>query len=179
MSMNRTTEPCNPYVTHVSPRCQTHRPYVDVISYAARKAGVRRLVTVALDGRIPCNLEVLPRVDAAGNLMCFVINHDDTDATCQVTVDPEHLAVPAMKGARAWDLLHEKLIEDGTDGRFALHVPAGQVAVFLLGRPEALAPIQAAQKRLNAMDLSVPKYFLDRPELNAPEYNTPIPPIGK
>ena len=179
MSMNRTTEPCNPYVTEVSPSCEPHRPYVDVISYAARKAGVRRLVTVERGGAVPCNLEVLARADEAGNLMVFVINHDDTEATCRVTVAPEHLSRPALKGAQAWNLLAGKLIEAATDGRFDLHVPAWKPAVFLIGRADALAPVKSAQAKLSAMDLSVPPYFLDRPELNQDEYNTPIPPIGK
>ena len=179
MSMNRTTEPCNPYVTHVSPQYETHRPYVDVIAYAVRKAGVRRVVTARLDGRVPCNLEVLPRSDKAGNLMVFLINHDATDATYRVTVDAAYLEKHRLAGAEAWDLLGERLIEAGTDGQFDLHVPPWRPAAFLIGRARALAPVKAAQKRLGAMDLSVPKYFLDRPELNTPEYNTPIPPIDK
>ena len=175
MSLNRPTEPCNPYVTEAPASYETHRPYVDVISYAARRAGVRRLVTVRRTGRVPCNLEVLPRADEAGNLMVFVINHDATDATCQVTVDPAHLKRPALRAAEAWDLLGQKRIEKDTDGRFDLAVPPWKVAVFLIGPPDALAPIKAAQRRLAAMDLSVPQYFLDRPPLNQAEWNTPIP----
>ena len=178
MSMNRTTEPCNPYVTRVPAKYEAHRPYVEAVSYAARKARVRRLVTVRQGGRIPCNLEVLPRTDGEGNLMCFVIDHDGTGGACDVTVDPAHLG-KLPRGAQVWDLLNEKLIEERTDGKFALTVPAWKVAVFLLGAPAALAPVKAAQAKLNAMDLSVPKYFLDRPALNEPEYNTPIPPIEK
>ena len=47
------------------------------------------------------------------------------------------------------------------------------------GEARALGPVKAAQARLSAMDLSVPKYFLDRPELSTPEYNTPVPPVGR
>lgn len=152
---------------------------MDIISYAARKAGIRRLVTVERGGAIPCNLEVLARADDAGSLMVFVINHDDTEATCQVTVAPEHLSRPGLRGAQAWNLLAGKLIEEETDGKFDLPVAAWKPAVFLVGRGEALAPVKAAQAKLNAMDLSVPRYFLDRPELNQDEYNTPIPAIGR
>ena len=175
MSMNRTTEPCNPYVTEVSDSYAPHKPYVDVIAYAAKKAGVKPLVTVTLGGRVPCNLEVLPRADADGTLMVFVINHDATDATYQVAVAPEHLTRPALKGAQAWDLLGARLIEDKTDGAFELKVEPWKVAVFMVGTEQALAPVKAAQARLNAMDLSVPEYFVKRPPLNEYEWNTPVP----
>jgi hypothetical protein len=89
MALSRMTEPCNPFVAVASPLYATHRPYVDAISYAARKAGIKRIVTVSLKGEVPCNLEVLPRADADGSLMVFVINHDATDAAYQVAVDPE------------------------------------------------------------------------------------------
>jgi hypothetical protein len=175
MSHNRTTEPCNPYVTEVPPGHKAHRPYVDIVSYAARKAGVRRPVTVARGGVVPCHLEVRARADEAGSLMVFVINHDAVSATYQVTVDPARIP----KGAEAWDLLRARRIEADTDGRFDLQLPAWQTAVLLVGAPQAHAAAKAAQAKLNAMDLSVPRYFRDRPHLNTPEYNTPIPPIGE
>ena len=179
MSMNRTTEPCNPYVTAVSPSYQTHRPYVDIIAYAARKAGVKRLVTVTRNGRIPCSLEVLPRVDERGTLMALVISHDASGADYQVTIDPAHLAAPGLQGAEAFDLLNERVIETATDGRFPLTVPPWKVAVFMVGTAQALAPVKKAQARLNALDLSVPKYFRDRPKLNEGEWHTRVPPIGE
>ena len=175
MSMNRTTEPCNPYITKVSDSYETHRPYVELISYAARKAGVKRLVTVSAGGKVPCNLEVLPRADEDGTLMVFVINHDATEGTYQVEIESEHLAKPGLKGAEAFDLLNEKLIESNTDGKFELSVPAWKVAVFAVGTGEALKTVKEAQKKLNAKDLSVPKYFIDRPELNTGEWSTPTP----
>jgi len=39
------------------------------LSRAADKAGVKRLATLTRDGKLPCNLEVLPRMDADGTLM--------------------------------------------------------------------------------------------------------------
>jgi len=173
MEMNRTTEPCNPYVTEAPDDYAPHKPYVDVIAYAARKAGVKRPVTVTLKGQTPYNLEVNARADAEGNLMVFVINHDKTDATYQVAVDPSR--VP--KAALAWNLLENKLIAKPTNGVFDLPVAPEKVAVFLICTETALKPVQAAQAELMAMDLSVPKYFLDHPEVNADGCNTLIPPM--
>jgi hypothetical protein len=51
------------------------------------------------------------------------------------------------------------------------------VAVFMLGTPDGLKPIQAAQAKLNKKDLSVPQYFADRPALNEYEWGTPVPAI--
>jgi hypothetical protein len=172
MSMNRTTEPCNPYVTHVNDDdWSSHAPYVNVIGYAARKAGVKRPVTVSLNGAVPCNLEVLARAAGDGTLMVFVINHDRTDAAYEVEVDPA--LIPA--GAQAWDMLGERVIEEKTDGRFDLKVEPWKVAVFMVGTPESLAPVKDAQAKLNKMDMSVPEYFQKRPELNEGEWGTPIP----
>jgi len=52
------------------------------------------------------------------------------------------------------------------------------VSVLMVGKPAELRPVKAAQARLNRKDMSVPKYFRDRPHLNEYEYGTPVPPIG-
>ena len=121
------------------------------------------------------NLEVLPRAAADGTLMVVVINHDKTEADYDVSIDAS--LMKALNGADAWDLLNDKRIETKTDGKFSLKVPSWGVSVFMLGQPAKLKPIQAAQRKLMAMDLSVPKYFLDRPKLNEYEWGTPVPPI--
>jgi len=171
MSAHRATEPCNPFPAEVPELYESHRPYAEALGYAARKAGVTRTVTLTQGDKLPMNLEVLPRVDEKGTMMVVVINHDKTQATYQATVAPER--IPA--GAEAWSMLDEKVIEADTDGKFALAVPAWGVSVFMVGTPAALKPIKAAQKELNAKDMSVPKYFLDRPELNKGEWGTPVP----
>ena len=136
---------------------------------------MQRPVILRHEGRLPLNLEVLPRVDANGTLMVIVVNHDATRATYQVAVDDSLLA--KLAGGEAWDMLTEKTIESDTDGKFDLAVPAGGVSVFMLGTPTHLAPIKAAQARLHKKDMSVPPYFRDRPHLNQGEWNTPVPPI--
>ncbi len=175
LSLSRPTEPCNPYPVEVSPKYATHKPYVDLLAYAARKAGVRPLVRITLGRETPYNLEVLPRVDAEGNMMVIVVNHDDTDAVYDVQIDPRYVAQKLPKKSTAWNALEGKLIERKTDGRFKLAVPPFRPAVFFVGSQEVLEPIQKAQASLAAMDLSVPQYFLDRPELNEPLWDTPIP----
>jgi len=126
--------------------------------------------------RLPLNLEVLPRVDEKGTLMVIVINHDKTEATYQASIDASLLA--KLDGAEVWDMLHEKTLEPQTDGKFDISVPAWGVSVFMVGKPAELRPVKAAQARLNRKDMSVPKYFRERPHLNEYEYNTPVPPIG-
>ena len=177
MEAHRGTEPCNPFPSEIPERYEAFRPYSEALGYAARKAGVTRPVTLTQGDKLPMNLEVLPRVDAQGTMMVVVVNHDSAKATYDVTVDASYLA--ELKGAEAWDMLNEKVIEANTDGRFGLAVPAWGVSVFMLGAPKALAPIKAAQAKLNRKDMSVPKYFLDQPHLNQGEWGTAVPPIGK
>ena len=119
------------------------------------------------------NLEVLPRRDGQGTLMTVVINHDKTAAEYDVAVDPAMV----VKGATAWEMLTETEIEKDTDGRFKLEVPAWGVRVFMIGTPDALKPIREAQAKLNKRDMSVPKYFVDRPELNTYESHMRVPPM--
>jgi hypothetical protein len=173
MSMHQTTEPCNPYITEIAASYEERRPYVEVLGYAARKAGVLRPVSLLQSGKVPLNLEVLPRLDAQRTLMVVVINHDQTEATYQVAIDQSLLAKSPK--SEAWDMLREKSLENNTDGQFDLAVPAWGVSVFMVGAPAALKPIKALQTELNKKDLSVPKYFRDRPQLNEGEYNTPVP----
>jgi hypothetical protein len=123
------------------------------------------------------NLEVLPRVGHHGTLMAIVISHDKTEAEYDVTVDDSVMG--KLNAAEAWNMLDEKTIEQDTDGQFKLKVPSWGVAVFMVGTPKALAPIKAAQARLNKKDLSVPDYFVKRPHLNEYEWGTPVPPIGE
>jgi len=175
MEAHRGTEPCNPFPSEIPEFYEAFRPYVEALGYAARKAGVTRPVALTLDGRLPMNLEVLPRVAADGTLMVVVISHDKTEADYDVAIDAS--LMKSLDGADAWDLLNDKTIETKTDGKFALKVPSWGVSVFMLGQPAKLKPIQAAQKKLMAMDLSVPKYFLDRPKLNEYEWGTPVPAI--
>jgi len=158
ISAHRATEPCNPFPSKIPERYESHRPYAEAVGYAARKAGVRRVVAARLEDRLPMNLEVLPRVDDRGTLMVIVINHDRTDATYNVSVDPAYV----HQNAEAWDLLAEKTIETNTDGKFRRAVAPWGVSVFMLGNPEDLAPIKTAQAKLNRMDMGVPRYFLDR-----------------
>lgn len=176
MSMHRATEPCNPFPTEIAETYESRRPYVEALGYAARKANVTRPVTLMQGDRLPLNLEVLPRVDGKGTLMVIVINHDKTEATYQVSIDESLLK--KLNGAEVWDMLHEKTLERQTDGRFDVPLPAWDVSVFMVGDPAELRPIKAAQVRLNRKDMSVPKYFRDRPHLNEYEYGTPVPPIG-
>jgi len=173
MSLSRTTDPCNPFLTETPTQYEPHRPYVELLAYLARKAGVRALVTLRLGEQIPCNLEVLPRVDEKGNLMVFVINHDATDAAYRVTIDPDYVTGRLPAKSAAFNLLRREPIEQETDGQFDLRVPPHRVAVFFAGSPSVLAPIEAAQEELDAMDLSVPKYFADRPELNQAPWGVP------
>jgi len=175
ISLSRTTEPCNPFLTKVSDDYKTHKPYVDLIAYLARRAGVRPLVQVTLKGEVPCNLEVLPRVDARGNMMVFVVNHDATDATYDVTVDSRYVKKKLPSRSTAWNLLRARLIEERTDGRFSLAVPPWRVAVLFVGSERVLKRVRVAQAALDAMDLSVPDYFRKRPELNQGLWHTPIP----
>ena len=175
LSLSRQTEPGNPYPNAVSSEYATHKPYVDIVSYVARKAGVKRIVGAYLDGAIPYNIEVLPRSDPEGNLMMIFINHDDTDAAYEVVINPDYVERQLPKGSIAWNVLEHEPIEAQTGGRFPLAVRPYRVAVCFVGSQEVLNPIKEAQAELAAMDLSVPQYFLDRPELNQALWDTPIP----
>jgi len=176
MSMHRMCEPCNPFVTELTESYESHKPYADTLAYAAEKAGVKRVAQLTRDGQCVYNLEVLPRVAADGTLMVVVINHDATDAEYDVAIDSDYVK-PKME---AWEMLTEKVIESATDGCFAWRVPAWGVSVFVLGQPEHLKPLKTAQAKLNKKDMSVPKYFADRPELNKREWGPDaIPAIGK
>lgn len=177
MSMSRTMEPCNPFLATVSNDYATHKGYVDLLAYAARRAGVHPLVTLRNKGEVPCNLEVLPRVDRKGNLLVVVANHDRTQTSYDVTVDPASLRSKSIApGAVAWDVLRAKALNQSAPGKFRLEVPAFRVAVFFLGSAEVLEPVKTAQARLDALDLGVPEYFQKHPELNKDPFNTPIPP---
>jgi hypothetical protein len=175
MEAHRGTEPCNPFPSEIPDTYEANRPYAEALGYAARKAGVTRPVTLTRDGKLPMNLEVLPRIGDNGAVMVVVVNHDKTDAEYDVTVE----AALVKEAALAWDLLSEKEIEKDSDGMFKLKVPAWGVSVFMVGAPDALKPIQAAQAKLNKKDMSVPKYFVDRPKLNEYEWGAPVPPIGE
>jgi len=175
MNMAAATEPCNPFPSEIPDSYEGNRPYAETLGHAARKAGVTRPVTLTLDGKLPMNLEVLPRVDDKGTLMAVVISHDKTGGEYDVEVE----AALVKQGAVAWEMLTEKELEKDTDGRFKVTVPNWGVSVILLGTPENIAPIQAVQAKLNKKDLSVPKYFADRPHLNEQEYGSPIPPVGQ
>ncbi|MBT6048789.1 MAG: hypothetical protein HOG49_18485 [Candidatus Scalindua sp.] len=126
-------------------------------------------------GRKVYNLEVLPRINTDGTLMVIVINHDKTEARYDVKVDQVYI----KKGMEAWSMLDEKTIEKRTDGKFKFSVPSWGVSVFMLGTPKNLGQIKSVQARLNKKDMSVPRYFLDRPDLLKPEYSVPIPKIGE
>ncbi|MBI3860266.1 MAG: hypothetical protein HY290_00055, partial [Planctomycetia bacterium] len=173
MSMHQTTEPCNPYPTEVAATYEDRRPYVEALGYAARKAGVTRPVTLLRGGKLPLNLEVLARRHENGAMMAVVINHDSTEATYQVVLDKGLLA--SLPQAEAWDMLREKTLEARTDGRFDLAIPAWGASVFMVAPPNFLQPIKKLQADLNRKDMSVPKYFADRPQLNTDEWNTPVP----
>jgi hypothetical protein len=121
------------------------------------------------------NHEVLPRVASDGTLMVIVISHDETEAEYDVVVDDSLMA--KLNNAEAWNMLDEKTIEQNTDGQFKLEVPSWGVAVFMAGTQKALAPIKAAQAKLNRKDMGVPDYFVKRPHLNEYEWGTPVPPI--
>ena len=175
MENHRGTEPCNPFPSAIPDSYEANRPYAEALGYAARKAGVKRPVTLMLGDKLPMNLEVLPRTAADGTLMVVIINHDATAAEYDATVDAALLA--KLAGAQAWSMLDDKVIEEQTDGQFKLKVPAWGVSVVMLGTPAALAPIKAKQAALNKLDLSVPKYFVDRPALNEGEWGTPVPPL--
>ena len=175
MEAHRATEPCNPFPSEVPGVYEAYRPYAEALGYAARKAGVTRPVTVTLNGKMPMNLEVLPRVAPDGTMMVVVISHDKTEADYDVAVDAAYV----REGMQAWDMLNEEPIEKNSDGTFRLRVPSWGVSVFMLGTDKALKPIRVAQARLNARDLSVPKYFVDRPELNEYEWGAPVPPIDE
>jgi hypothetical protein len=175
MDAHRATEPCNPFPAEIPELYEAHRPYAEALGYAARKAGVTRPVALTLGGTLPMNLEVLPRVDDKGTLMVVAISHDRTEADYDAAVDPS-LVKP---GFVAWDMLNDKVLEADTDGQFKVKVPAWGVSVFMLGSPAALKPIQETQAKLNRKDLGVPKYFVDRPQLNQGEWGTPVPPIEK
>jgi hypothetical protein len=173
MEAHRGTEPCNPFPSEIPELYEAFRPYSEALGYAARKAGVTRPVSVTLDGKLPMNLEVLPRTAPDGTMMVVVISHDKTEAEYDVAVD----AALVPKGATAWSMLDEKVLQKDTDGQFKLKVPSWGVSVFMVGTDQALKPIQAVQKALNKKDLSVPEYFVKRPELNEYEWGTPVPPI--
>ena len=175
MEAHRATEPCNPFPAELPETYEANRPYAEALDYAARKAGVQRPVTLTRNGRLPMNLEVLPRRDEQGTLMVVVINHDATEATYAVEIAAD--LVPER--ATAWEMLTEKVLAAETDGRFELAVPPWGVRVMLVGRPDNLKPLQEAQAALNKKDLSVPAYFRERPELNEGEWGTPIPPLDR
>ncbi|MBM4037583.1 MAG: hypothetical protein FJ290_03630 [Planctomycetes bacterium] len=162
LDLSRGCEPVNPFLTRGSDDYEQFRPYGGVLTRAADKAGVKRLVTLTRNGKLPCNLEVLPRVDANDTLMAVVVNHDATDAAYDVAIAPEHMAKPGLKNAEAWDMLREQTLEAPTDGRFTLKVEPWRAAVFMVGTPEALARTKEAQSKLNAMDFGVPAYFATR-----------------
>jgi len=176
MEAHRGTEPCNPFPAEIPDSYEAFRPYAEALGYAARKAGVTRPVRLSFDRWQPLNLEVLPRMVADGTLMVVVISHDPTEAEYEVTVDDSLMA--KLDGAEAWNMLDETTIERDTDGQFALRVPSWGVTVFMVGTSRALAPIKAAQARLNKKDRSVPDYFVKLPQLNEYEWGTPIPPLG-
>jgi hypothetical protein len=162
LDLSRATEPVNPFVTGVTDDYEKFRPYVQILTRAANKAGVQRLVTLTRDGVMPMNLEVLPRTDADGTLMVVVVNHDSTDAAYEVAIDPAHLKKPLLKNAEAWDMLRETVIEPATDGVFTFKVEPWRAGVFMVGSSNALARVKETQARLNKMDLSVPPYFAER-----------------
>ncbi len=107
--------------------------------------------------------------------MVIVISHDETEAEYDVAVDDAYV----RKETAVWDMLAGKRLPREADGRFKLKVPSWGVSVFLLGQEAATKPIREVQARLNQKDLSVPKYFADRPHLNEPEWDTPTPEVGK
>ena len=108
--------------------------------------------------------------------MVVVINHDKTQTTYDVTVDPTTLRTRKIDAdAVAWDLLRARPLKQNGPGKFRLEVPPLRVSVFFLGSEQVLGPMKVAQAKLDAMDFSVPAYFKERPELNKDLYNTPIP----
>jgi len=164
MDLSRACEPVNPFVTRGADDYEKFRPYVKILTRAADKAGGRRLVSLTHDGKLPCNLEVLPRMDAEGTLMVIVVNHDATDAVYDVTIDLAHLKKPGLKNAEAWDMLRDQVIEPATDGQFPLRIEPWRAAVFMVGTEQVLAKVKEVQTRLNKLDLSVPQYFMQQPK---------------
>ena len=162
MDLARVTEPVNPFTVNMGDDYEKFRPYVNALTRATQKAGVTRLVTLTRDGKLPCNLEVLPRGAADGTLMVVVVNHDATDASYDVTIAPAHLQKPGLKNAEAWDMLREKTIEATTDGQFKFKVEPWRAAVFMVGTEQALAKVKEAQAKLNKMDLSPPQYLVEQ-----------------
>ncbi len=132
MSMHRTTGPVNPFMTDPPNLYQAHKPYADMLAYAAEKAGVERVVQLTNGRRKVYNLEILPRANSDGTLMVIVINHDETETRYNVKVDSRYV----KKGMEAWSMLDEKTIEKRTDGKFKLNVPSWGVSVFMLGTPK-------------------------------------------
>ena len=51
MSLSQTTEPCSPLLATVSNDYATHKGYVDLVAYAARRAGVEPLGDRPPEGR--------------------------------------------------------------------------------------------------------------------------------
>lgn len=147
IAFSHSWDPCNPFTTSAPDDFAPQQPYVDLVAYAARKAGVRRPVSVLKDGKIPCNIEVLPRTDSAGNLMVVMINHDATDATYQVVVE-DRVRDTLPKNATAWNVLTNALIEEETDGRFDLKIAPWRTAVIFLGEGQALQRVRQAQTEL-------------------------------
>jgi hypothetical protein len=174
-SLSRTTGHTNPFLPYVANSYSKGSPYVDLIAYAARRAGAKPLVTLTRDRRVAGNVEVLPRLDNQGNMMVFLINHDGTDAVYKVVINGEYVQEKLPKAAMVWNVLKAKLIEKNTDGVFKIAILPHRVAVFIVGTKAMVKEIQHAQAALDSMDLSVPKYFQERPELNKGQYATPIP----
>ena len=178
MSAHRGTEPCNPFITEIPDRYEAFRAHSEVLGYAARKAKVTRPVTVSLGRRLPMNLEVLTRQSDDGKLFVVVINHDATDKKYDVTVS-RRLLSQIDGDVEAWSMLNEKDLEQKSDGKFKLSVPPWGVSLLMLGTTQQLRTIKQAQHGLNQKDMSVPKYFLDRPELNEFEWVTAVPEIER
>jgi hypothetical protein len=103
---------------------------------------------VLKDGKIPCNIEVLPRTDNAGNLMVVIINHDATDATYQVVVADPYVREKLPKKATAWNVLANTMIEEDTDGRFDMKLAPWRASVVFLGEGPVLQRIQQVQTDL-------------------------------
>jgi hypothetical protein len=144
---------------------------VEAIGKAAEKAGVTRSIAFKRDGRLPLNLEVMPRANANGTLMVVVVNHDGTDAEYDLEFSPAF----ALETHEVFDLLAGKTIGRSAAKPLRHRIEPWGVSVLLIGDPQHLAPIAKVQARLATKDMSVPQYFVDHPELNTNEYNTPIP----
>jgi hypothetical protein len=148
IAFSHTWDLCNPFTTSAPDDFAAHQPYVDLVAYAARKAGIIRPVSVLKDGKIPCNIEVLPRTDNAGNLMVVIINHDATDATYQVVVADQYVREKLPKKATAWNVLANTLIEEDTDGHFDMKLAPWRASVVFLGEGPVLQRIQQVQTDL-------------------------------